>query len=62
MFSGTGGELKGGQALSYHFDSSFADLMDHMNDLPKDTVLDILEKTSVFSGIDKLRQSDDLYN
>jgi len=56
------GDLREITNLSYDFDSSVAELMEYMDDLPKDTVLDVLEKTSVFSGIDKLRQSDDLYN
>jgi len=56
------GDLREITKLSYDFDSSIADLMEYMDELPKDTVLDVLEKTSVFSGIDKLRQSDDLYN
>lgn len=56
------GDLRGITNLSYDFDSSIAELMEYMDELPKDTVLDVLEKTSVFSGIDKLRQSDDLYN
>ncbi|QDZ22808.1 polyketide synthase [Chloropicon primus] len=55
-------DLRGITNLSYDFDSSIAELMEYMDELPKDTVLDVLEKTSVFSGIDKLRQSDDLYN
>merc|ERR1711977_7568 len=56
------GDLREITNISYDFDSSVADLMGYMDELPKETVLDVLEKTSVFSGIDKLRQSDDLYN